>query len=132
MKFVQHVCERGNILQQMRYVAVVLIPKTNSGDFRGIGLLDPIWMVLEKMERRLANLECYHYLHRFTGNRGMGTTVLGAKRMHHLAFPEQMTTYGGFVGPKKEFDDMDRDTCIEILRNRSVEEKTLWLIFIFW
>jgi hypothetical protein len=44
----QTVWERGHIPTQMTWMIVVLHPK-GGGDFRGIGLLDPIWKVVEKV-----------------------------------------------------------------------------------
>ena len=77
MGLVQHVWEMGDIPQQMRWVVVVLLPKGNSGNFRGIGLLDPAWKVLEKiLDGRLANLECHDCLHSFLADRGCGTAIL--------------------------------------------------------
>ena len=44
---------------------------------------------------------------------------------------EKMTMFGGFIDMKKEFDGMDRDRCLVIVRARVIGEKALWLITIF-
>ena len=49
VQLVQNIWETGEIPRQMLWTIMVLIPKGNSGDFRGIGLLEVIWKVLEKM-----------------------------------------------------------------------------------
>ena len=46
---VQLICaiwERGCIPQQMTWMVIVLLPK-GGGDYRGIGLLEPLWKVVE-------------------------------------------------------------------------------------
>ena len=45
-KLLQAVWERDEIPHQIRWIAVVLIPK-GGGDYRGIGLMEPIWKVME-------------------------------------------------------------------------------------
>jgi hypothetical protein len=133
VRLVQHVWETGDIPRQMRWVVVVLLPKGNSGDFRGIGLLDPVWKVMEKiLDGRLANLECHDCLHGFLANRGCGTAILETKLAQQLAFLEQAPMYGGFIDLRKAFDAMDRGRCIQILRDRGVGEKALRLITTFW
>ena len=46
MKLVTAVWETGRIPQQLGWVIVVLIPK-GGGNYRGIGLLEPIWKIIE-------------------------------------------------------------------------------------
>ncbi len=47
-----HLCSSvwstGTILSQLSWVVTVLIPK-GGGEYRGIGLLEPIWKVLERL-----------------------------------------------------------------------------------
>ncbi len=50
---IQAIWTQGKIPQQFTWVIVVLLPK-GSGDYRGIGLLEPLWKVVEQiMDRRL-------------------------------------------------------------------------------
>ena len=46
VQLVQAVWTTGTIFRQLLWIIVVLIPK-GGGDFRGIGLLESIWKVLE-------------------------------------------------------------------------------------
>ena len=63
---IQHVWGTGKIPQQMLWMVVVLVPKGNSGDYRGINLLDPIWKVVEKiLDAQLAKLEFHDCLNCF-------------------------------------------------------------------
>ena len=49
VKLCEHIWRTGEIPQRMLLAIVVLIPKGSSGDFRGIGLLEVIWKLLERM-----------------------------------------------------------------------------------
>ena len=57
VKLIRHIWETGEILQQMLWTIIVLIPKGNTGDFRGIGLLEVIWKVIERvLDERLSSI----------------------------------------------------------------------------
>jgi hypothetical protein len=43
---IQAIWMQGKILQQLTWVIVVLLPK-GGGDYRGIGLLELLWKVVE-------------------------------------------------------------------------------------
>jgi hypothetical protein len=47
VKLTQAVCERGSILEQMRWEIIILLPR-GGGDYHGIGLLEPFWKVIKK------------------------------------------------------------------------------------
>jgi hypothetical protein len=52
----QAVWEHGSLPKQMKWVIIVLLPKGGS-DYRGIGLLEPFWKVIEKiMVARLSSV----------------------------------------------------------------------------
>ena len=48
MWLIEHIWDTGEIPPQMLLTIIVLIPKGNYGDFRGIGLLEVVWKVTEK------------------------------------------------------------------------------------
>ena len=71
--------ETGEIPNPMLWVIVVLIPK-GGGDYHGIGLLEPLWKVLEIiMDCRLDSIEFHDCLCRFLPKRGTGTATTEAK-----------------------------------------------------
>jgi hypothetical protein len=45
---IQAIWMQGKIPQQLTWVIVVLLPK-GGGDYRGIGLLEPLWKVVERI-----------------------------------------------------------------------------------
>ena len=117
----------------MLLTIVVLIPKGNSGDYRGIGLLEVIWKLIERvLDERMSAIEVHDSLHGFRAKRGGGTGIMEAKLAQQLAWIEQVPLYGIFIDLRKAFDAMDRERCIAICRDAGVEPKVIRLIFNFW
>jgi len=115
IELVQAVWTHGIIPRHMIWSMVVLIPK-GGGDYRGIGLLEPIWKVLERiMDRRLDVIELHNCLHGCRAHRGTGTGVIEAKLAQQLSHLELKPFYGVFLDLKKAVDSMDRENCIMIL-----------------
>jgi hypothetical protein len=48
VSLIQATWDSGTVLTQMSWVVIVLLPK-GGGDCRGIGLLDPMWKIIEKI-----------------------------------------------------------------------------------
>ena len=95
------------IPQQMRWVITVLIPK-GGGEYRGIGLMEPIWKVLERvMDHRLETIVLPDSLHGCLKHRGTGTAIIEAKLAQQLAHLEQAPFYRVFINLRKAFDAMD-------------------------
>ena len=70
MRLCQHICRMGEIPQRMLLAIVVLIPKGSSGDFRGIGLLEVVWKLLERvLNLLLSQVPSHDYLHGFRAGR---------------------------------------------------------------
>ncbi len=79
VELIEAVWKRGEIPEQMSWMIVALLPK-GGGDYRGIGLLDPFWKVVEKiMVCRLGSIEFHPCLHRGLPKRGTGTATIEAK-----------------------------------------------------
>ena len=107
VQLVQAVWNEGKIPVQLGWVVTVLIPK-GGGDYRGIGLLEPIWKVIERViDRRLEVIALHDSLHGCRNGRGTGTAVIEAKLAQQLAHIEQAPFYGVFINLKKAFDAMD-------------------------
>ena len=80
VKLVQHIWETGDIPYQMLRVVVVLIPKGSSGDYHGIGLLEVVWKLIERVvNERLSKIELHDTLHGFRAKRSCGTGIVEAK-----------------------------------------------------
>jgi hypothetical protein len=72
----------GIFPRQLLWIIVVLIPK-GGGNYHGIGLLEPIWKVIEQIiNHRLDAFELHNSLHGCRNKRGTGTAIIKAKLAH--------------------------------------------------
>jgi hypothetical protein len=111
VKLVQAVWDERKIPIQLGWVVTVLIPK-GGGDYRGIGLLEPIWKIIERViDKRLEAIALHDSLYGCRNGRGSGSAVIEAKLSQQLAHIEQTPFYGVFIDLKKGFDAMDRERC---------------------
>ena len=132
LQLVQAVWEEGRIPTQLGWVVTVLIPK-GGGDYRGIGLLEPIWKVIERMiDKWLEVIAQHESLHGCCNGQGTGTAVIEAKLWQQLAHIEQAPFYGVFIDPKKAFAVMDRECCLLILEGHGAGPNMRKLIRHFW
>ena len=105
----------GTTPQQLGWIIVVLIPKSG-GNYHGIGLLAPIWKIIERvMDQRLNAIPLHESLHGCQEGRGTGTVVIEAKLAQQLVHLEQRPFYGVFLDLKKAFDVMDCKWCLLVL-----------------
>jgi len=78
LEMIQVIWDRGELPEKMSWMVIVLLPM-GGGDFRGIGLLDPCWKVVEKlMVCQMAIIEFHPSLHGGLPKRGMGTATIEA------------------------------------------------------
>ena len=90
VRLVQHIWDTGEIPHQLLKIIIVLIPKGNSGDYRGIGLLEVVWKVIERIiDGRLSKVDLHDCLHGFRAKRGCSTGIMEAKLVQQLAFIER-------------------------------------------
>ncbi len=129
---VQAIWTQGKIPQQLTWEFLVLLPK-GGGDYRGIGLLEPLWKVVECiMDRRLNALLLHEALHGCRNGHGTGTAILEAKLARQLAHLELEPFYGVFLDLKKAFEAMDRERCLLILEGYGPGPNMVKLICNFW
>jgi hypothetical protein len=132
VELVLAVWAHGTIPCQLLWSTVVLIPK-GGGDYRGIGLLEPIWKVLERIiDHRLDAIKLHDCLHGCRANRGTGTALIEAKLVQQLSHLELKPFYGVFLDLKKAFDLMDWDRCILILEGYGAGPWMIRLIRTYW
>ena len=116
----------------MMWMVLVIFPKGNN-DYRGIGLLDPMWKVIKVvMDNRLKCLEYHDYLHGFLAGRSTGTAAMEVKLTQQLDFIEQVPLYGVFIDLRKAYDAMDRGRCLKIIEAYGVSPNMLRVIRYFW
>jgi hypothetical protein len=129
---VQAIWDDCEIPPQLLWVIIILIPK-GGGDYRGIGLLEPMWKVCKHvMDLRLNGFDLHDLLHGYRDKCGTGTAGIEAKLAQQLAHLEQVPFNGVFLDLKKAFDSMDRERCLLILEGYGVGPRMIRLIRNFW
>jgi hypothetical protein len=116
----------------MSRMIIVLLPK-GGGDYRGIGLLNPIWKVVEKvMVYWFTALKLHDCLHGGLPQRGTGTAIMEAKLQQQLAWAKQEPLYQIYLDLQKAYDALDRGRYLEILAGYGVGPNLLHLQEQFW
>ncbi len=124
--------ESGTVRTQMSWMVIVLLSK-GGGDYRGIGLLDPMGKVLEKiMVAQISCLELHNCLHGGLPRRGTGTAIMEVKLNQQLAWVDQAPLYQIYLDLKKAYNALDRMRCLEILAGYRVGPNLLHLQKHFW
>ena len=133
VKLVQLCFKERQVPTQLSWSTVVLIPK-GGGDYRGIGLLEIVWKVIESIiNRRIASKIQFHdSLHGFIANRGTGTACIEAKLLQQLSVMVQKTLYYVFIDLRKAYDTVDRERLLEILAGYGVGPNILGLLKFYW
>ena len=132
VQLVQAAWTHGAIPRQLLWSIVVLIPK-GGGDYRGIGLLEPIWKCIERViEHRLNAIELHDSLHGCRDARGTGTAIIEAKLAQQLSYLELKPFYGVFLDLRKAFDAMDRERCILLLEGYGAGPLLVRLVRTYW
>ena len=122
----------GTVPTQMTWMIIILLPK-GGGDYRGIGLLDPIWKVTEKvMVAQLSVIKLHDCLHGGLPKRGTGTAIMEVKLQQQLAWVDQEPLYQIYLDLRKAYDALDRGRCLEILAGYGVGPNLLRLQKQFW
>jgi hypothetical protein len=100
VSLIQAIWTQSEILQQLTWVIVVLLPK-GGGDYRGISLLELMWKVVERiMNWGLNALLLHEALHGCRNRRGTGTAILEAKLVAACASRTGVLLWG-LPGPEK-------------------------------
>jgi hypothetical protein len=132
VKLTQAVWEQGSIPEQMKWEIIVLLPK-GGGDYRGIGLLEPFWKVIEKiMVAWLLSVKFHDSLHGGLPGRGTGTATIEAKLHQSLAWHDQCPLYQIYVDLKKAYEALDWEQTLKILAAYRVGPTLLALQKHFW
>jgi hypothetical protein len=117
----------GSVPTQMSWMIVVLLLK-GRGDYRGIGLLDPIWKVVKKvMVSWFSALRLHDCLHGGLPRRETETAIMEAKLQQQLAWAEQEPLYQIYLDLRKAYDALDWGRCLGILAGYGVGPNLLRL-----
>ena len=113
---------------------VVLIPKGEIGDFRGIGLVEVMRKIVSiLLNRRLATAINRHaVLHGFRAGRRTGTAALESKLLQHLTAMREAVLFEVFLDLQKACDALDQDICLEIIVAYGVGPRIIRLLWTYW
>jgi hypothetical protein len=130
---IQAIWDHGDIPpSQLLWMIIVLILK-GGGNYRGIGLLEPMWKVCEHvMDMRLNVIDLHENLHSCHDRHGTGTAVIEAKLAQQLAHLKQVPFYGLFLDLKKAFDANGPGTLPNDLEGYGAGPNMIQLIRNFW
>jgi hypothetical protein len=132
LRLIQAAWTNGIIPCQLLWIIVVLIPKSGS-NYRGIGLLEPIWKVIKQIiDHRLDAFKLHDSLHGCRNKRGTGTAIIEAKLAQQLLYLKLKPFYGVFLDLHKAFDAMDREWCIMILEGYGAGPRLVRLVCSYW
>jgi Reverse transcriptase (RNA-dependent DNA polymerase) len=134
VKLVQTVFRTGVLPEAMCVSVLVLIPKANTKEYRGIGLLETIWkLVTSIIDGRLkAAVEFQPEIHGFCAERGTGTAILCDKLLKQSAMVKGESLKQVYLDLSKAYDNLDRSQSIKILRAYGVGENVLRVLENFW
>ncbi len=106
VSLIQATWESGTVPTQMSWVVIVLLLK--GGGYHGIGLLDPMWKVVEKiMVAQMSCLELLNCLHGGLPGQGTGTAIMEVKLNQQLAWVDQAPLYQIYLDLKKAYNTLD-------------------------
>jgi hypothetical protein len=132
VSLVQAIWESSSMPTQMSWMVIVLLPKVG-GDYHGIGLLDPMWKVVENiMVAQMSCLKLHHCLHGELPCWGMGMAIMEVKLNQQLAWVDQAPLYQIHLDLKKAYNALNQTRCLETLAGYGVGPNLLHLQKQFW
>ena len=113
---------------------LVLIPKAEQGQFRGIALLDIVYKVMSSIinRRMMDKIKLHDALHVSCRGRGTGTAIMEAKLLAQLRCRIDEPLYMVFIDLKKAFYSLDRERALRILELYGVGFNLHLLISTVW
>jgi exonuclease III len=120
--------------QDLHVAILVLLPKPNSTEFRGIGLLDTIWKFISSIinERMKKVVVFDNAVHGFRKHRGTGTAILTNKLRMQRGVAEQTMYKQVDLDLKNAYDTLDHPTTLRILEGYGVGPNIIRLLQTFW
>jgi len=133
-QLVAHAFATGVVPTRARTNTLVLIPKPEPGQFRGIGLQEPMWKLISAVinRRLMDNITFHDDLHGFLPDRGTGTACLEAKLEAQLAIITGRPLHHIYLDFTKAYDSLDRERTLTLLRDYGVGPRMLCIISHFW
>ena len=131
---IQHAFEHGALPKQAYVSILVLIPKANNMEFRGIGLLEVIWKLISSIidSRLRKGIDFQPEIHGFRQGYGTGTAILSNKLYIQQACVSGESLKQIYLDLSKAYDTLNREKTLAILKSYGVGERTTRLLESFW
>ena len=116
MEITQFMWNHGDILRELGWTVLVLIPKGNM-DTRGIGLLEPLQKVVEAIIDIClrASVRLHYVLHGLCTGRVTGTVILELKLAQELSILDQEPMLLFFLDMRNSYDTVDCGRLLTML-----------------
>ena len=134
VNLVTHMWNTGEIPTELTWTILVLIPKGDGSQTRGIGLNETLWKILEAIiDTRVKSVVVFHdILHGFIQRRGTGTAILEAKLAQELASLENEPLFVIFLDLRKAYDTVDRTRSLQTFEEYGMGPNMLRLLRNYW
>ena len=131
---IQAAFREGELAAPCIWQTVVIIPKREGTDVRGIGLVHVLWKTISGIIniRITSSIQLHDTLHGFCAGRGTDTDTLEEKLLQQLINMRDMVLHSVFHGLIKVYDAIDRDVCLDILAGYGVGPRTLRILRTYW
>ena len=109
---------------------MVLIPKGDRRDFRGVGLVEVLCKIITGLLKQRFTLAIVFHdiIHGFQAGSGMGTASLKANLLQQLTAMRGAVLHEIFLYLQNVYDSIDRDRCLNILMGYSVGTRVIWVL----
>ena len=134
LHLVTHMWNTGEIPTELTWTILVLIPKGDGTQTRGIGLNETLWKILEAIiDTRVKAAVVFHdILHGFIQRRGTGTAILEAKLAQELAALDNEPLFVIFLDLRKAYDTVDRTRSLQTFEEYGMGPNMLRLLRNYW
>ena len=134
VSLIQAAFRGGELAAPYAWQMVVIIPKGEIADSRGVGLLEVLWKAIYGIinRRLLSSIQFHDVLHGFCAGRGKGTATFEATMLQKLISKREKVLHAIFLDLRKYYDALDRDRCLDILEGYGVGPRMLRILRTYW
>jgi len=127
VEIVQHAFLTGVVPTRAWSNTLVLIPKPELGQVRGIGLLEPVWKLISAIVhlQLMKHIMFHEDLHGFLPEHGTGTACLEAKLAAQLAYRTGQPLYHIYLDFAKAYNSLDWACMLILLQDYGMGPNTI-------
>ena len=131
---IQIIFQTRNIPSKLAWNNVVMIPKPQSSECRGIWLTETIWKVISRIinYRITSSISFHNWVHGFQAKHGTGTAILDLKLTMTHTLETNTPLHTVLIDLRKSYDYVNRSKMIQLLQEYGVGEKMRNVIENYW